>query len=53
MVPASLYCNVSYYTIQNWCRVLVGAPEADTEQARWGVARPGAVFRCATQPPHR
>jgi hypothetical protein len=30
------------------CRVLVGAPEAETEQRRWGVHRPGAVFRSYT-----
>ena len=26
-------------------RVLVGAPESETEQARWGVHKPGAVLR--------
>ena len=34
-------------------RVLVGAPEADTEQKRWGVEKPGAVFRCETNLPYR
>jgi len=33
--------------------VLVGAPEADTEQKRWGVEKPGAVFRCETNLPYR
>ena len=30
-------------------RVLVGAPKADTEQKRWGVDKPGAVFSCDEQ----
>ena len=30
-------------------RVLVGAPEAETEQSRFGVQRPGAVLRYDTQ----
>lgn len=31
----------------------MGAPEADTEQKRWGVEKPGAVFRCETNLPYR
>ena len=41
------YLKIFYF------RVLVGAPEAHTEQKRWGVEKPGAVFRCETNPPHR
>ena len=45
--------SMSNYCIFYCFRVLVGAPEADTEQKRWGVEKPGAVFRCETNLPYR
>ena len=50
-----IWAGSGYYPVNNhvYCRVLVGAPEADTIQGRWGVKKPGAVFRCETDLPHR
>ncbi len=36
-----------------FCRVIVGAPEDETEQAKAGVEKAGAVYRCQTQMPYR
>lgn len=45
--------SVAAHRDQDTGWVLVGAPEADTEQKRWGVEKPGAVFRCETNLPYR
>ena len=34
-------------------RVIVGAPEDDSEQAKVGIGKAGAVYRCQTQMPFR
>lgn len=34
-------------------RVIVGAPEDDSEQAKVGIEKAGAVYRCQTQMPFR
>lgn len=35
------------------CRVIVGAPEDDSEQHRVGIDKAGAVYRCQTVMPYR
>ena len=44
MTPFSLFFNF---------RVIVGAPEDDSEQAKVGIEKAGAVYRCQTQMPFR
>jgi hypothetical protein len=34
-------------------RVIVGAPEDESEQAKVGIEKAGAVYRCQTQMPYR
>ena len=34
-------------------RVIVGAPEDDSEQAKVGIEKAGAVYRCQTEMPFR
>ena len=36
-----------------FCRVIVGAPEDDSEQAKVGIEKAGAVYRCQTEMPFR
>ena len=44
MTPFSLLFNF---------RVIVGAPEDDSEQAKVGIEKAGAVYRCQTRMPFR
>jgi len=44
--------SVAAHRDQDTGWVLVGAPEAETDQKRWGVSKPGAVFRCQTTTPY-
>ena len=41
-----------FFHLSNF-RVIVGAPEDDSEQAKVGIEKAGAVYRCQTQMPFR
>ena len=45
-----IYCS---YILSFFSRVIVGAPEDDSEQAKVGIEKAGAVYRCQTRMPFR
>ena len=49
----SFYDFSAYKFCLLFCRVIVGAPEDDSEQAKVGIEKAGAVYRCQTEMPFR
>ena len=48
---AMLVIKIDFFV--SLCRVIVGAPEDETEQLRLGIEKAGAVYRCQTVMPYR
>ena len=46
-------CRPQINIFFSFSRVIVGAPEDDSEQAKVGIEKAGAVYRCQTEMPFR